>query len=438
MLSTFRNFNIGLYEEHLEEASFLHGQRAALLASDELPWRGLAPFEDRLEAHLDALVVGGDLALEVCRRRCTEGDAGEAFAAISVFCRHLRPDLVASALTSADGSQFARLDAIADALKENIPPSWIDFVERALLRGEPKLARILAQVAAYRRLPVSGALCCFGAVQGLQSEAVAVALGRLACSDGPGLLRDWLRSKDERVRDAAVLALLRTGACDHLESAKETWAGLAGPRDAAAQLLAQEPRPSPCRLEAVGLAGDPRQIECLLAYLADPGLADAAAWALDTLTGASLHEARFVEAPVNEDELSDRERMAWQENDNPPRRPDGAAYGQMQQQLSTDPVAWGQWLAARRSNFADGRRYRSGLPMSPAVLAGNLTDPRSGRRLREFAAEELAIRYGCPVPFETSMPVARQLRALRGIQQWVEADAERFVAGEWYFAGAVQ
>ena len=438
MLSTIRNFNIGLYEEHLEEASFLHGQRAALLASDELPWRGLAPFEDRLEAHLDALVVGGDLALEVCWRRCTEGDAGEAFAAISVFCRHLRADLVAAALASADGSQLAQLDAIADALKENIPPSWVDFVERALLRGEPKLARVLAQVAAYRRLPVGGALCTFGAVQGIQSEAIATALGRLACSEGAALLRDWLASKDEPVRDAAALALLRSGALNHLASAKETWAGLAGPRDAAARLLAPDRRPSKCRLEAVGLAGDPAQIERLLAWLDDPELADAAAWALDTLTGANLRGARFVEAAVNEDELSDRERMAWQENGNPPRRPDGAAYGQLEQQVSTDPVVWGEWLETHRSNLADGRRYRSGLPMSPVVLAGNLADPRSGRRLREFAADELAIRYRCPVPFETSMPVARQLRALRGIQQWVEADGARFVAGEWYFAAVLQ
>lgn len=438
MLSTIRNFNIGLYEEHLEEASFLHGQRAALLHDDNIPWCSLAPFEDRLETHLDALVVGGDVALTVCRRRCVEGDAGEVFAAISVFSRHLRPDLVASALASVDASQSERLDAIADALKENIPPIWIDFVERALLRGEPKLARILAQVAAYRRLPVSGALCCFSAVQGIHSEAIAVALGRLPCCNSVGLLRDLLRSKDEGVRDAAALALLRTGVCDHLGSTKETWAGLAGPRDAAAQFLAKDTGQNSCRLEAVGLAGDPRQIEILLACLADPGLADTAAWALDTLTGARLYESRFVEAPVNEDELSERERMAWKENDNPPRRYDGAPYGQLQQQLSTDPVAWSQWLSARRPNFANGHRYRSGLPMSPAVLAGNLMDPRSGRRVREFAAEELAIRYGCPVPFETSMPVARQLRALQGIQQWVEAEAGRFIVGEWYFAGKAQ
>ena len=70
--TSIRQFNVELYREHLEEASFLYEQRLAYLHDPEVNWPDLGDWEERFEAHIDALVVGGELALEICRRRLSK------------------------------------------------------------------------------------------------------------------------------------------------------------------------------------------------------------------------------------------------------------------------------------------------------------------------------------------------------------------------------
>jgi hypothetical protein len=55
--ATLEDFNIALFEEHLQEASFLYEQRVAYLYDPELTWRDLDDYEGRYEAHIDALMV---------------------------------------------------------------------------------------------------------------------------------------------------------------------------------------------------------------------------------------------------------------------------------------------------------------------------------------------------------------------------------------------
>ena len=80
MTSTLIEFKRGIYEEHLEEVSFLYQQRVSMLADPHQPWMATEPFEDRLEAHLDALVLGATDAMQLCRERSAGGDAGDVFA----------------------------------------------------------------------------------------------------------------------------------------------------------------------------------------------------------------------------------------------------------------------------------------------------------------------------------------------------------------------
>jgi hypothetical protein len=77
-------FYIDLFLEHLAEGSFLYEQRIALLVDPELTWMDLEDFERRLEAHVDALLVGEELAMEVCRQQLREGDFGEAYVGFRV------------------------------------------------------------------------------------------------------------------------------------------------------------------------------------------------------------------------------------------------------------------------------------------------------------------------------------------------------------------
>ena len=88
MATSTKAFLVELYREYLDDASFLYDQCQALREDAELSWRDLESFEERLEACLDGLMVGGQLALEVAQVRAEEGDAGELYAAACVFCRH--------------------------------------------------------------------------------------------------------------------------------------------------------------------------------------------------------------------------------------------------------------------------------------------------------------------------------------------------------------
>ena len=121
---TARGFRIGVYLEHLEEAASLWEQRPADRLNPDLAWTDLAHDEGRLAAHLDALVLGGDLALAVCRQQALAGDPGELHAALRVFCRQNRPDLVVPAVEAVDPEDGLALDALAEALAAEMPTAW--------------------------------------------------------------------------------------------------------------------------------------------------------------------------------------------------------------------------------------------------------------------------------------------------------------------------
>ena len=59
------DFATSLYLEHIEEASALYEQRLSFFDDPEITWQDIEDFEDRFEPHIDGLVVGKDLALDV-------------------------------------------------------------------------------------------------------------------------------------------------------------------------------------------------------------------------------------------------------------------------------------------------------------------------------------------------------------------------------------
>ncbi|MCX4241406.1 hypothetical protein [Paraliomyxa miuraensis] len=93
-----RRFLRSLHEEHLEEIGSLYERRIGLLDDVEIDHDDLVDLESRLEAHLDALVVGAEPALELCAERALEADPGELFGALCVFLRQGRQDLFEAAL----------------------------------------------------------------------------------------------------------------------------------------------------------------------------------------------------------------------------------------------------------------------------------------------------------------------------------------------------
>lgn len=441
------SFSHALYDEHIEDASFLYEQRLSLFDNPETTWLRIDEFEERFNANIDALVTGGELAVEISSKQAGEGDAGELHAAMCVFCRLGRKDLVMQALEKLDPKDVKGRQAISDALNREMPSDWKDDFITTLGACAPECLHVLAKLAGYRRLPAGEEL--MQALPGKSPEnpaGVLWALGRLGYQAARRrILEKYLRHEDESVSIDAALALLRMGekeALNHcMQSAQsQDWPnillGSSGGRSAVSILLkkaSQEKAATNCLL-GLGLLGDISVVETLLGCLANPEAAESAALALNLITGAEIYEDAFIPDKVDEDELFPEELEKFRQGQAPTKN-DGMPYGVTITRLSQKTEDWQDWWAKNRSRFKDGIRYRNGKPFSPACLLENIEHEKSPFSIRQLAYEELVIRYGMDFPFEANMYVAQQKRVIRDIAQWVATNSARFQPGAWYFAG---
>jgi uncharacterized protein (TIGR02270 family) len=443
MATSAREFAVNLYEEHLEDASFLYRQTAALRKAADLPWPRLADFEERLEANLDALVIGGALALEVCQRRAQEGDAGELFAAVSVFCRNEAAPLLAETWRTLDYQNPARTQAVVDALKYDLPQSWQPSIQRAIERGDPRQLPLVARVCAFRGEPFAKLLKQRASADGGAGADVVTAVGRLPDrAHADSVLFEGCRHEDSTVKCAAYWGLLRMGHRDALHqcvllAAHQDWpqvlVGLAGDR-AAVGVLRQRVdagHATPDTLLALGLLGDVTAARCLTKALVSDELAPAAAEALHWITGAPLFEETFEPEEVEEIALFDHELSAWRERGELPRRADGQPFGTTVKELITDAEVWNDWLDTHATQFDPQYRYRRGQPYSARTVLACLLDETVSNRMRQLAYEELCIRFGNDVPFDTDLPVRQQTRALRAIADRLTSRESQLPTGQW-------
>jgi uncharacterized protein (TIGR02270 family) len=443
MATSPHDFAVRMYEEHLEDASFLYTQIRALRNDAELPWTRLADFEERLEAHLDALVIGTRLALEVCERRAKEGDAGEMFAAVSVFCRHGDARLLAETWRALDYDDSPKTRAVTDALKYELPEAWYPNIQRAIERGDPRQVPLLAVVCGFRRLPGGQQLVRRAAADGAVSAELVRALSRVPdCEHKESLLAQSCAHADSAIRSEAYLGLLRSGRRDALltvssAATQEVWPqmllGLGGDRAAAGQLRRrlEAGAATPDTLLALGLLGDLTTVRSMTRVLDSEELGPGAAEALHWITGAPLFEDVFVPEEIDAASLFDAELRAWRERRQLPRRVDGQPFGTTVHLPVRDAEVWNNWLATHAARFNPDYRYRRGQPYSARAVLHCILDETVPNRLRQLAYEELCIRFGCDIPFDTELPVRKQTVALRAIAEWLAAREAQLQTGRW-------
>lgn len=140
------------HEEHLEEASFLYEYRFNLFDDPEITWQEIEDSEERFEPHIRALVAGRELSLDVCKKQTIKGDFGKLHAAVCVFCRQKRLDLVLDVLDAPDPKDGERVQAVRDALNHELPISWHSEFIRMLSEGDQKLVPLIAKVIGCQRL----------------------------------------------------------------------------------------------------------------------------------------------------------------------------------------------------------------------------------------------------------------------------------------------
>ena len=423
-------FRQELYREHLEEAAFLYEQRKNLLADDEVEWVRVGDFEERFQAHLDGLAVGGSVALEVAEVRAMEGEPGELHAAIRLFCRQRCKPTVLKLLDGLDPAAPARVDALSDALREELPNAWQEELLTGFRANPRKLAPAVMATLVTRRLMAPPDLA--DALQAMAGGAlleILRILGRTGDRAATGLLAPYARREPPAVREQATIALLRLGD----DETRQWLAGLAPSESWAAMPLALCGGPAAvewllrgkaaggatqdfCR--GLGLLGDVRGMEALIAALDDSEAAESAAKALDDITGAVSSGAGAASGSATA-----RGRTA------------GKPARGLRKKDALDSASWKKWWERNHGDFIPGLRYHGGRLASLAVVLEQLASPRATCRDRAVRYDELAIRYGRSLSAEADASVSRQLHALHEETGRTIAESGRFREGGWYFAG---
>lgn len=447
MATSIRQFNIELYQEHLEESSALYEQRLAWYHDPEITWKDISELEERIEAHIDALVIGGDLALEVCQAQIEEGDFGELHAAIRVFCRQNRGDLIAQAWKNLDPEDVESIKAISDALKDEVPDNWQESLSKIFLDDYITLFPIVAPVFGHRRFRADSALL-YSLTKAPKEVLPDIiwALGRAGDETSREALLPYLTHKEGAISSAAALSLLRLGDESVMARifplvASQSWThvliGLGGGGSVVSYLLdvAKQGKASPDTLLALGLLGDVSVVPMLLSYLDNDDFSETASFSLQLITGAGLFEEVFVADEIDEDELFEEELESYRTKGEVPTKPDGQPFGENITRLSQNPQDWNNWLKTHGSKFQPNIRYRYGVPYSPMSILETLLSEHSPYSVRQLAIEELKIRYDVDFPIEADMPVTQQERILTEIRRWAQENDNKFEKGGWYFAG---
>jgi hypothetical protein len=446
MAQSLSSFRESMFVEHIEEASALYDICLAQRCNDDLPWQAVVGFEDRIEAHVDALELGGREALEICLARAIDGDPGESFAAISTLCRRGELAALQRALRTMPPEAMPTCEAASQAFQLSWPVDWSDPFATAFKDIPPHLMPMAIRVIAGRSQVSPGLVS-----DGLSHADVRVQLAALDAAarhptlPKPGQLEALCESQLAGHRVAAWLARLRRH--DRVSPASLTTAAgttsallplaaMAGGRAVTPQLLsALKQQPTEAAVVALGLQGDLAAVRPLLGLLEDASIGRVCAQALYVITGLAPSDVVHEVEPVASDELFDNERRAWMASGAPPLAADGQPYGTKVRRLSQDAGVWEQRLATVAGRFVRHLRYRFGHAASAEVCLKSMRVPDAPRKFRTWFYQELPIRHGIPVWSHVDAPVRAQHMALATAAAQVASSNQQPVPGQWAFAG---
>lgn len=430
-LTAQRNqFTTALCKEHLDEAAFLYSQCRHLLTAPDGPWTRALTFEQRQDAHLDALAMEGEIARKACQERAESTDPGDYYTAARIFCRHNRPGPIGRIMETLPADDTDKTTAVCSALVHEA----FAYPQRVLdiLTAHPGHGLITATVAADSRLTAAWPLVKTTPAQPAGTLAQVLRLaGRTGQHSATDLLSRALDHEDPGVRQQAALGLLRLGhARDVIRHARSgkllvPALGLAGGSSEAALLmeLAQSGPPDPDLLTSLGLLGDITAAPVLIRALDNQDLAASAAQALDLITGAGEE--------IYTSETEEPEKHRHGKDPHPSSQTPEAATSR----LSQNPDHWRRWLDDNQHRFDPPTRYRHGRPHGPKAIIGTLQSPTAPSYLRQLAYEELVIRYAKDIPFEAHWPASVQIRAIDAYRRWAQTAHSAFDPGRWYLAG---
>ena len=382
-----------VFTELADELGFRYGQRLyqiqTIAEEASTSWQPI----ERIEAITDR--IGGALAIEgerVCDILEAAADGAEPAAIYSAVRVMLEGGFVERAVQA--GRRHVQAgppaeEAIAAAtLHARIPGEMVAFLTKLLLSSQQSLAIIGLELAAAHHLPVAAeTIATIAATIQPEGELSFVkALGRLRSKEAFAWLPKWLRSPLAEIRREAAFAELLIGgvaAADTIIREAATDAALLLPaslvvdgRSADRMLAHASATNGPEATLALGLTGSIGAIPVLLRKLDDPSQANAAAVALELLTGAQ--PMIQLEAPGD----------------------DPAAPPEVTTRRSARSSDWSSITAVLAVPPSNGRRVRAGELATTESAIRLMDRPGLPPEVRRCLGIDVALRTGPRIPFD--------------------------------------
>lgn len=312
-------------EEHFDELQFLWTQRRQALHSSAYTMREMAHLEERIEAHLQGLLVLGPHLGDFVAAALASSDSMAVFAAAYALLRSGTAEAlqrVRNALLEAEGK---RLDGIREALAHGPAQPLISLLQSLFVSAPPPLAVAAGEALVFHRalqaLPEQLSPL-------LRDEAPAVRRGawRIAAYAGmaiaPALYDIALGDDDPDVRTAALTAAAWSGyggwltycraladapAPDGVRAIAMLAAVLPPQEYRAVTALAALPAFGPDRHQIAAAFGHPVMIDFLLTEMesADPATAAGAGAAFGRMLGVPVESGRRATLPPPNGEAVD-------------------------------------------------------------------------------------------------------------------------------------
>lgn len=142
---------VDILEEHFEELEFLWTQRRDALHSADFTPRDLAELDQRIEAHVAGLLVGGEATVAVARELLTADDPMMVFAAAYTLLRFHTEEAAQPLLAALSPAEPPQREGLREALCHG-PIGMVEGpLRRALDDGPPAVAAVAAEALAFHR-----------------------------------------------------------------------------------------------------------------------------------------------------------------------------------------------------------------------------------------------------------------------------------------------
>ena len=411
--------------QYAEEVPFLWTLRAHATRAPQYALSDLARLDERIEAHLDGLLIAGGDGWLACERELEWKEAGEVFtAAVLAIQLGGQQRFVSIREVSAQGWDLARgLAAALEWLPANTAAPYLAHLlqsDAAVLRAAGMAAAALTRQDPGARLDVA-----------LQDQAPVVrvqaliAAGELGRRDTIAAVAEASTDEDHSCRFAAARSLVLLGderGIDRLHTIAEQLGSDAGnacaiaaramPRAKALEwreTLAAKPEFARLAIIAAAACGDPALVPWLIEQCRNVELGRLAGEAISYITGVdisyeNLHQKTPPRTALSGPSDNPEDDKVDLESDDGLPLPDEAKMG--------------RWWAGHASAFESGAHLLAGRPCDPNSLQGVLKTAR--QRQRAAAAWELALQSpGLPL-FNVGAPARRQRKELGLPLTWDE------------------